>query len=440
MPNITPYSNFHELNLDWLLQKVKQLEDTVADITGSADPSNDPPVMDGVAAPGVSANYSRGDHVHPTDTSRASASDLSDLDTREYNDYVQLQGDINTVDAKIAFSSAAPLMDSDSASSGSSPYQARADHVHPTDTSRASALDVATLMARMDAFAGSANPSDTTPQMDGVGSAGTGGNYSRGDHVHPSDTSKVNKSGDTITGDLTVEGFLTSEKIVGYFSTNSIGWRRIVHIPQLDGNSVYVKVVRKSAAAAEIHEIQMDITTTVKFDLEHSSNAGTNTVDKIRYSDAGYIDIHVDQVTSADYEVEIEPLSPTPDSIELADFSLVDDAPAGETIVEERNLYANASGIKRLVVDSINGISIEKAYTSANEPKSFHMDNETALYLIAISAFTASSVVYQAFCGSTGTVYPNKLSGGSNFTVSTSANTFTITSTSHAVKLLAFKL
>jgi len=34
-------------------------------------------------------------------------------------------------------------------------------------------------------------PSSSTPTMDGVGAAGTASNYSRADHVHPSDTSKV---------------------------------------------------------------------------------------------------------------------------------------------------------------------------------------------------------------------------------------------------------
>lgn len=39
---------------------------------GVSAPSNAAPAMDGVAAAGVSALYSRGDHVHPTDTTRAS--------------------------------------------------------------------------------------------------------------------------------------------------------------------------------------------------------------------------------------------------------------------------------------------------------------------------------------------------------------------------------
>lgn len=45
---------------------------------------------------------------------------------------------------------------------------------------------------------------DSTPLMDGEASAGQEGAYSRADHRHPSDTSKVNKTGDTMTGPLTV--------------------------------------------------------------------------------------------------------------------------------------------------------------------------------------------------------------------------------------------
>jgi hypothetical protein len=39
--------------------------------------STTPPVMDGTATPGVSAAWSRGDHVHPTDTSRAAQASLA---------------------------------------------------------------------------------------------------------------------------------------------------------------------------------------------------------------------------------------------------------------------------------------------------------------------------------------------------------------------------
>lgn len=40
-------------------------------------PSSTAPAMDGTAAAGSSTQYARADHVHPTDTSRAAASDLA---------------------------------------------------------------------------------------------------------------------------------------------------------------------------------------------------------------------------------------------------------------------------------------------------------------------------------------------------------------------------
>ena len=81
MPNLVPFSNFHELNLDWLLLKMKELEEKVNNIVGGSTPATNTPNMDGVGSPGSSSTYSRGDHTHPTDTSRASVSALNDLES-----------------------------------------------------------------------------------------------------------------------------------------------------------------------------------------------------------------------------------------------------------------------------------------------------------------------------------------------------------------------
>lgn len=45
-----------------------------------------------------------------------------------------------------------------------------------------------------------------TPLMDGTAAVGTSNAFARGDHVHPSDTAKVSKSGDTMTGNLNMGG------------------------------------------------------------------------------------------------------------------------------------------------------------------------------------------------------------------------------------------
>lgn len=57
----------------WVNQAVSA---AIGAIPTPPSPSNAAPAMNGTAAPGSSALYSRGDHVHPTDTTRAAASAL----------------------------------------------------------------------------------------------------------------------------------------------------------------------------------------------------------------------------------------------------------------------------------------------------------------------------------------------------------------------------
>lgn len=60
--------------------------------TGTTSPATVAPLMDGTAAVGTSAKYAREDHVHPVDTSRASASDLSSLQTTVENKVDKVSG------------------------------------------------------------------------------------------------------------------------------------------------------------------------------------------------------------------------------------------------------------------------------------------------------------------------------------------------------------
>ena len=408
--NIFPYSNFHDLNLDWLLQQVKQLRTDVDGLIGSATPYNATPEMDGTGAPGSSVSYARGDHQHPTDTSRASATALADevtartnkdlaLDgdiaavdakihfsasnplmdgspsagfstdqaradhihptdtsraaaadlTQEISDRanadITLQNNINVVDAKIVLATGAPLMDSSSATPGSSTSMARADHVHPTDTSRASATDLATLTARVDSFTGSAIASDAMPQMDGVGSAGTGGNYSRGDHVHPSDTSKVDKAGDTMTGPLRLQGELIEELSQGFLHTSAIGWIRCANVPNVYGTCVEFLITRKGdVAPSETHKISLRINQSGPAFANEESTSDVLYVDGIRYSNAGYVDIHMDQTYASDIGVKINAVGPTETdtkaikTVPLAGVAL---NPPGETILANYTFLAN---------------------------------------------------------------------------------------------------
>ena len=72
-----PWTNTHELNLDWLVRTVKWIEKKMSNVVTSINGStgdviipipsafNETPAALGTASPGSSENYARGDHVHP---------------------------------------------------------------------------------------------------------------------------------------------------------------------------------------------------------------------------------------------------------------------------------------------------------------------------------------------------------------------------------------
>jgi hypothetical protein len=165
-------------------------------VVSGGSPSNANPAMDGVAAPGASALYSRGDHVHPTDTSRAAASALP------------------------VPASATPLIESGTGAVGVSAKYAREDHVHPasagtgsgnvTGPSGAVSGNIATYngatgLIIQDGGVSIANlapvsalpvPAAATPIVEsGSGAVGTSAKYAREDHVHPAAGGSGNVTG-----------------------------------------------------------------------------------------------------------------------------------------------------------------------------------------------------------------------------------------------------
>lgn len=129
---------------------------------------------------------------------------------RDLND---LQNNVNALNSSKAESSAVPAATTTSpkmdgtAAVGSETKYAKGDHVHPTDTSRQAKITASGLLkgdgnggvtaatAGTDYALPSAIPSasTSTPQMDGTGSYGSGTAYARSNHVHPTDTSRQAK-------------------------------------------------------------------------------------------------------------------------------------------------------------------------------------------------------------------------------------------------------
>ena len=221
------------------------------------------PAMDGSASVGSETTFAKGDHVHPTDTSRAPTSHASSANTYgvgNASNYGHLKlsdatdGTSSTTGGVAATpkavsdalsaatgaipgaTSTTPKMDG-TAAVGSETTYAKGDHVHPTDTSRAptshatnattygagtgtnyghvklsdstsstsstnggTAATPAAVKAVMDAIPSVPSASTTTPSMDGTASYGSGTTWARADHVHPTDTSRAPLASPDFTG------------------------------------------------------------------------------------------------------------------------------------------------------------------------------------------------------------------------------------------------
>jgi hypothetical protein len=128
---------------------------------------------------------------------------------------------------------------------GTATSWSRGDHVHSTDVSRAplaSPTFTGTVTipagASIAGYATTASvpvSSTALPIMNGTANAGTSASWSRGDHVHPTDTTLLPKTGGTLTGGLTLSaGSLTVS--AGNISASGSGVFGSVQTATLTGN------------------------------------------------------------------------------------------------------------------------------------------------------------------------------------------------------------
>lgn len=230
-----PYTNFHQLNLDWLIGVMKGLvaewESISGNVTADAHTSLSPTVtVTGDLKNGLNFSFGlvRGQQgpqgpegpqgqgleildvlSDPSDLpATGSVGDVYEvLDGGAYHLYVWSETDQQWVDigslGTVSPSSSTPLMDGTGAAGTSTDY-ARADHVHPSDNNKqdllVSGTDIQTINGNSILTSGDLllqtplTASSDNPLMDGTAAPGTSLAYSRKDHVHPSDTSKVNSS------------------------------------------------------------------------------------------------------------------------------------------------------------------------------------------------------------------------------------------------------
>lgn len=175
-----PYTNFHEMNLDWILQELKKLVDewdsfggTVsasAHVSASPEVSVSGDLKDGLAFDFGLVQGPRGftGPEGPEGPEGPAGTGLEILD--EYATLADLQtahptgsaGDMYLVGTGGSYT------------------------LYLWSTDQSAWVDGGALT--------SPAPYTSSPAMDGIASAGSSANYSRGDHVHPSDSSKLDVS------------------------------------------------------------------------------------------------------------------------------------------------------------------------------------------------------------------------------------------------------
>jgi len=167
---------------------------TTSDIPEGAAASTTTPKMDGTAAVGTETAFARGDHRHPSDTTKQDV--ISDLATIRSG-----------------------------AAAGATAYQLPSTGIPDTDLSS----DVQASLAKADSAMQSSDlpkATTTTPKMNGTAAVGTETKWAKGDHVHPSDTSKLDTV-DTIS-DAQINGLFATISFTiastSYEAENGMTW------------------------------------------------------------------------------------------------------------------------------------------------------------------------------------------------------------------------
>ena len=163
-------------------------------------PTTSTPKMDGTAAKGTETAFARGDHVHPSDTTKVDKIDGKGLSTNDYT-----TAEKNKLGGIAAGAEVNVQSDWNQTTTTADDYIKNKPSI-PSKTS--DLTNDSGFITSADVPAG-VQPTTTSPKMDGTAAVGTETKYARGDHVHPSDTTKVDK----VAGKgLSTNDYTTAEK------------------------------------------------------------------------------------------------------------------------------------------------------------------------------------------------------------------------------------
>lgn len=172
-------------------------------ITSSSVPTatTTTPKMDGTASVGTETKWAKGDHVHPSDTTKVDKVEGKGLSTNDYT--TAEKNKLNSIEEGAEKNNIDWIM-----INGMSP-RPREDRTYnitiPENTS--DLTNDSGFITAADIPEGAA-PSSTTPKMDGTAAVGVETAFARGDHIHPSDTTRVPTSrkvnGKALSSDITL--------------------------------------------------------------------------------------------------------------------------------------------------------------------------------------------------------------------------------------------
>lgn len=290
-------------------------------------------------------------------------------------------------------------------------------------------MTIQALTERIMQYEGSATPYDDAPLMDGTASPGAAFKYARGDHRHPSDTTKFDKTGGTIMGIVDI----APRRVWTYLGAP--GWYRVLSYESNIANDVMGAAgmqidlfINRSGASNEAHKITLDLIYNPAFVAE-LSKSNNNLITKIRYNKStagakqyGYVDIYYAGNAQNTVLVDFALHTASPavmEKVNAAALQNVAASPAGETVLTEYSFAANTDGDASLTAISSRGsITSGKAVrvgkmihvnfvlsttvSATNSPAVAFTNRalcETALSCIDITNGIASSITSTVPCG-----------------------------------------
>lgn len=225
-----PNTNFHELNLDWLIEQMKALAEAWENFNGRVDANAYPSVDPSVTVTGDLQNgltFTFGLPMGAPGTpgapgvgiASATVSAAGDFSITLSNGTVIPLGNIkgpqgDPGDGLIIIGTLASASDLPVSGNPGDAYMVAnggAYDLYIWDSLTNTWANVGTLS--------SPSPSSATPLMDGTATAGSSSAFSRGDHVHPVDTSRQAKIADTITVDGSATPVAGTKDLITQFKT-----------------------------------------------------------------------------------------------------------------------------------------------------------------------------------------------------------------------------